>query len=158
MLCLNKATEAHSVKLYHLGLGKFVTRSNLSKANEQRDYRIFEEFFFYLLEQARQKRQVDIFKLGGSVCAFDSTTIDLCLAVFDRAKFRITKGGIKMRILYDMEIQVPAFVHITTTSVYDSKDISHIPLEEGAYYVFDCGYNDFANLFCIYIICSLYGR
>ncbi len=59
------AMEAHSGKLYHLGIGKSVTRSNLSKANEQRDYHIFEEFAFFMIEQARKKRQTEIFKLGG---------------------------------------------------------------------------------------------
>lgn len=95
------ATEAHSGKLYHLGMGKSVTRSNLSKANEQRDYRIFEEFAYFMIAQARSKRQTDIFKLGGNVYAFDSTTIDLCLAVFDWAKFRRNKGGVKVHTLYD---------------------------------------------------------
>lgn len=55
-------TEAHSGKLYHLGMGKSVTRSNLSKANEQRDYRIFEEYAYFMIAQARSKRQTDIFK------------------------------------------------------------------------------------------------
>lgn len=93
------ATEAHSGKLYHLGMGKSVTRSNLSKANEQRDYRIFEEFAYFMIAQARSKRQTDIFKLGGNVYAFDSTTIDLCLAVFDWAKFRRNKGGVKVHTI-----------------------------------------------------------
>ena len=82
------ALEAHAGKVYHLGIGKSVTRSNLSKANEQRDYHIFEEFAYYMIDEARRKRQTEIFKLGGNVYAFDSTTIDLCLAVFDWAKFR----------------------------------------------------------------------
>lgn len=146
------ATEAHSGKLYHLGMGKSVTRSNLSKANEQRDFRIFEEFAYYMIDEARRKRQTEIFKLGGNVYAFDSTTIDLCLAVFDWAKFRRKKGGIKMHTLYDIESQVPAFIHITTASVHDSKAMPHIPLEEGAYYIFDRGYNDFANLYRIHAI------
>lgn len=93
------AIEAHSGKLYHLGMGKSVTRSNLSKANEQRDYRIFEEFAYYMIELARSKRHTEIFKLGGNVYAFDSTTIDLCLTVFDWAKFRRNKGGIKVHTL-----------------------------------------------------------
>ena len=146
------ATEAHSGKLYHLGMGKSVTRSNLSKANEQRDYHIFEEFAYYMIDEARRKRQTEIFKLGGNVYAFDSTTIDLCLAVFDWAKFRSKKGGIKMHTLYDIEAQVPAFIHITTASVHDSKAMPHIPLEQGAYYIFDRGYNDFANLYRIHAI------
>ena len=143
------ATEAHSGKLYHLGMGKSVTRSNLSKANEQRDYRIFEEFAYFMIDEARRKRQTEIFKLGGSVYAFDSTTVDLCLAVFDWAKFRSKKGGIKVHTLYDIEAQVPAFLHITTASVHDSKAMPQIPLEENAYYIFDRGYNDFGQLYRI---------
>lgn len=146
------AIEAHSGKLYHLGMGKSVTRSNLSKANEQRDYRIFEEFAYYMIELARSKRHTEIFKLGGNVYAFDSTTIDLCLTVFDWAKFRRNKGGIKVHTLYDIEAQVPAFVHITAASVHDSKAMPEIPLEADAYYIFDRGYNDFANLFRIHTI------
>ena len=76
------ALEAHQGKLYHLGMGKSVTRSNLSKANENRDYHIFEEFAFHMIEIARKKRTTKIFDLDGHVYAFDSTTIHLCLEVF----------------------------------------------------------------------------
>ena len=76
------AIEAHYQKCYHLGLGKHVTRSNLAKANTNRDYRIFEEYAYYLVSEARRKRATDIFKLDGNVYAFDSTTISLCLDVF----------------------------------------------------------------------------
>lgn len=140
------ALEAHSNKLYHLGMGKSVTRSNLAKANELRDWRIFEEFAYYMIGEARKRRMTDIFKLGGSVYAFDSTTIDLCLSVFWWAKFRKKKAGIKVHTLYDIETQIPAFLHITPASVHDVKAMPEIPLESGAYYIFDRGYNDFANL------------
>lgn len=146
------ATEAHCAKFYHLGMGKSVTRSNLAKANEPRDYRIFEEFAFYMIEQARAKRKTDIFNLGGSVYAFDSTTIDLCLSVFDWAKFRKHKGGIKMHTLYDIETQVSAFMHVTAASVHDSKAMPEIPYEPGAHYIFDRGYNDYGNLYKINLI------
>ena len=102
------ALEAHHGKLYHLGMGKSVTRSNLSKANENRDYHIFEDFAFYMIKLAREKRATKIFDLNGNVYAFDSTTIDLCLDVFWWAKFRKHKGGIKMHTLYDIETQIPA--------------------------------------------------
>ncbi len=105
-----------------------------------------------MIEQARKKRQTEIFKLGGSVYAFDSTTIDLCLSVFEWAKFRTKKGGIKMHTLYDVETQVPAFVHITAAAVHDSKAMKEIPYEAGAHYIFDRGYNDFANLYKINLI------
>ena len=85
--------EAHSGKLYHPDMGKSVTRSNLAKANEQRNRRIFEEFAYYMIGEARKRRKTDIFNLGGSVYAFDSTTIDLCLSVFWWANFRRKKGG-----------------------------------------------------------------
>lgn len=150
------AIEAHSNKTYHLGLGRNVTKSNLAKANQNRDYKIFEEFAYYLVEEARKKRAVNIFKLDGNVYAFDSTTIDLCLNVFWWAKFRRHKGGIKMHTLYDIETQVPAFFHITNAKVHDSNAMDVIPYEAGSYYIFDRVYNDFKRLFKIETIESYF--
>lgn len=150
------AIEAHANKTYHLGLGRNVTKSNLAKANQNRDYRIFEDFAYYLVDEARKKRAVNIFRLDGNVYAFDSTTIDLCLNVFWWAKFRRHKGGIKMHTLYDVETQVPAFFHITDARVHDSKAMDVIPYEVGSYYIFDRGYNDFKRLFKIETIESYF--
>ena len=146
---LTNAVAAHQKKCYHLGFGKHVSKTNLAYANSNRDYRIFEEFAYYLIAEARKKRATDIFQLGGNVYAFDSTTIDLCLSVFWWAKFRKHKGGIKVHTLYDVETQVPAFFHITEAAVHDSKVMSVIPYETGSYYVFDRGYNDFKQLYLI---------
>ena len=145
------AFEAHRAKQYHLGLGrKPIAKTTFASANQNRDFRIFEDFAFYMMEQARKKRVTDIFKLKGNVYAFDSTTIPLCLSVFWWAKFRKKKGGIKAHVLYDLESQVPAFFHISTASVYDSKAMKEIPYESGSYYVFDRGYNAFKELFKIH--------
>jgi len=145
------AFEAHRAKQYHLGLGrKPIAKTTFASVNQNRDYRIFEDFAFYMMEQARKKRVTDIFKLKGNVYAFDSTTIPLCLSVFWWAKFRKKKGGIKAHVLYDLESQVPAFFHISTASVYDSKAMKEIPYESGSYYVFDRGYNAFKELFKIH--------
>ena len=145
------AFEAHRAKQYHLGLGrKPIAKTTFASANQNRDFRIFEDFAFYMMEQARKKRVTDIFKLKGNVYAFDSTTIPLCLSVFWWAKFRKKKGGIKAHVLYDLESQVPAFFHISTASVYDSKAMKEIPYESGYYYVFDRGYNAFKELFKIH--------
>ena len=145
------AFEAHRAKQYHLGLGrKPIAKTTFASANQNRDYRIFEDFAFYMMEQARKKRVTDIFKLKGNVYAFDSTTIPLCLSVFWWAKFRMKKGGVKAHVLYDLESQVPAFFHISTASVYDSKAMKEIPYESGSYYVFDRGYNAFKELFKIH--------
>ena len=146
---LTNAVAAHQKKCYHLGFGKHVSKTNLAYANSNRDYRIFEEYAYYLIAEARKKRATDIFQLGGNVYAFDSTTIDLCLSVFWWAKFRKHKGGIKVHTLYDVETQVPAFFHITEAAVHDSKAMSVIPYETESYYVFDRGYNDIKQLYRI---------
>ena len=141
------ALEAHRSKCYHLGLGKNpVAKTTFATANQNRDYRIFEEFAFFMMEAARSKRITYIFNLRGHVYAFDSTTIPLCLSVFWWAKFRKKKGCVKLHFLYDLETQVPAFFHITTASVYDSVVMTNIPYESGSYYVFDRGYNAFKKL------------
>lgn len=143
------ALDAHQSKCYHLGMGKNVSRSSLARANQDRDYHIFEEYAYYLVNQTRETRTTKIFELGGNVYAFDSTTIDLCLSVFWWAKFRRRKGGIKMHTLYDVETQIPAFFHITEASVHDSKVMKEIPYESGSYYIFDRAYNNFKMLYKI---------
>jgi hypothetical protein len=146
------ALDAHHSKCYHLGMGKNVSKSSLARANQDRDYHIFEEFAYFLVNEALEKRTTDIFKLGGNVYAFDSTTIDLCLSVFWWAKFRKKKGGIKVHTLYDVETQIPAFFHITEASVHDSKAMNEIPYESGSYYIFDRAYNNFKMLYKIHQI------
>ena len=133
-------------------MGKNVSKSSLARANQDRDYHIFEEYAYYLVSEARQKCANHIFKLGGNVYAFDSTTIDLCLSVFWWAKFRKKKGGIKVHTLYDVETQIPAFFHITEASVHDSKVMIEIPYEPSSYYIFDRGYNNFKILYKIHQI------
>ena len=144
--------EAHRSKCYHLGMGRNVSRSSLARANQERNHRIFEEYAYFLLNEARQKRKIDIFKLEGNVYAFDSTTIDLCLAVFWWAKFRKNKGGVKIHVLYDVETQIPAFFHITEASAHDSRVMKEIPYESGSYYIFDRAYNNFKMLYKIHQI------
>jgi hypothetical protein len=140
------ALDAHSNKSYHLGFGKSITRSNLAKANERRNYKIFEEFAYHLINLARKKLANDTFEIKGKIYAFDSTTIDLCLSVFWWAKFRKTKGGIKLHTLYDITTQIPAFIHITEASVHDVNAMDYIVYESEAYYVFDRAYVDFDRL------------
>lgn len=143
------AINAHEGKSYHLGFGKSVTRSNLAKANEKRDYRIFEDFAYHLIAIARKQRSNQDFKIKGQVYAFDSTTIDLCLSVFWWAKFRKTKGGIKLYTLFDVTTQIPAFVHITPATVHDVNAMDHLVYEPEAYYIFDRGYVDYERLYRI---------
>lgn len=141
--------SAHSTKSYHLGFGKNVTRSNLAKVNERREPRIFEEFAYHMIGIARKKRINKDFEIDGKVFAFDSTTIDLCLSIFWWAKFRRTKAGIKMHTLYEIETEIPTFIHITEAKVHDQRAMDVIPYEQGAYYVFDRGYFDLRRLYHI---------
>jgi len=143
------AIDAHSQKSYHLGFGKKVTRSNLAKANEKRNSKIFEEFAYLMIDIARRKRCNADFQIKGNIYAFDSTTIDLCLNVFWWAHFRKTKGGVKLHTLYDIVTQVPAFIHLTAAKVNDVNAMDVIPYEPGAYYIFDRAYVDFSRLYRI---------
>ena len=143
------ALEAHFDKCYHLGIGRNVSKTNLAHANQVRDCRIFEEFAYYVVEEARRKCVTKIFNLDGHVYAFDSTTIDLCLAVFWWATFRKHKGGIKVHTLFDVETQIPAYFLVTEASVHDVNAMDSIPYETGAYYVFDRAYNDYKRLYHI---------
>lgn len=143
------ATHAHANKAFHLGFGKHASKSTLADANTKRDYRIFEEFAYRVMAEAQKCRAVEIFKLGGKVYAFDSTTIDLCLSVFEWALFRKKKGGVKIHTLYDIETQIPTFFHITPARLHDTKAMDAIPYEENSFYIFDRAYNDFGRLFTI---------
>ena len=149
------ALQAQGSKCYHLGVGKHVSSSNLAKANEQRDCRIFKEFAYYMIEQAKQKfnnntpTAVDIY-------AFNSTKIDLCLTLFDWAKFRKAKGGIKVHTLFDIATGIPTFVDITEAKVNDVNAIDEIPYLAGSFYIFDRGYNDFSRSFTIHKLGAIF--
>lgn len=146
---------AHTPKGYHLGFGKSaITRSNLSKANANRDCKIFEEFAYKMISIAQGKRITKEFEIAGRFYAFDSTTIDLCLNLFWWASFRKTKAGIKVHTLYDVATQIPTFLHITEAKVNDMNAMDEIPYEPNAYYIFDRGYFDLARLFTINLIGS----
>ena len=148
-------TTAHAPKSYHLGFGKsLITRSNLAKANANRDCKIFEEFAYKMIAIAQSKRITREFEIYGRFYAFDSTTIDLCLNLFWWASFRKNKGGIKVHTLYDVVTQIPTFLHITEANVHDMNAMDEIPYEPNAYYIFDRGYFDLARLFPINLIGS----
>lgn len=144
--------DAHRPKYYHLGFGKSVTRSNLAKANEKRNYRIFEEFAYHMIDQARKCSVVKDFELDikTNVYAFDSSIIDLCLSVFWWAEFRKTKGAIKLHALYDVKTSIPSYIYITKASVHDVNLLDQLKYEPGGYYILDRGYLDYRRLYRIH--------
>lgn len=141
--------DAHKSKFYHLGFGTGVSRSNLAEVNENRDYRIYEDFAYELIAVAKQtitrdKDFAPVFK--GKVYAFDSTTIDLCLNVFWWASFRKHKGAVKLHTLYDVNTMIPSFVFLSAGRVHDVRALDELHLEAGAYYIMDKAYLDFRRL------------
>ena len=141
----------HRNFFHHLGFGKNVSRSNLSKANEVRDVNIFRLLSERMIVLARTKRsgcKKDFF-LDKKLYAFDSTTISLCLSIFWWTKLHHGKGGVKMHTLYDVKTDVPAFVIITDANVHDSKVMSEIPYEADSVYVFDRAYMSTKELYAI---------
>ena len=146
------ALEAHQGKRYFLGMGREpIAKTTLASANQNRDYRIFEGFAFYMIREACEKRATNLMNIPGRKYAFDSTTIPLCLATFPWAKFRRKKGGVKAHILYDVETQVPSFYTVTTASRHDSTAMMSIPYEPNAYYIFDRAYDSFKELYRIHL-------
>ena len=87
--------------------------------------------------------------LNGKFYVFDSTTIDLCMSLFEWAYFRKTKSGIKVHTLFDVVTQIPTYIHITEARLHDVKAMDEIPYEPNAFYIFDKGYYDLANDFTI---------
>jgi hypothetical protein len=148
MLCL----ELNADKLYHLGIGKVVNKSTLSRANENRDWRIFQDFGLKLIEQANilhaGENQLNV-NLKGKVFALDSTTVDLCLDVFWWANFRSTKAAIKIHTLLDLKTSIPDFIFISDGDIHDVNILDHISIQKGSYYVMDKAYVDFARLYRI---------
>jgi Transposase DDE domain/Domain of unknown function (DUF4372) len=147
--CLSAVAE----KLYHSGMrcGP-IARSTLADANERRDWRIYAEFAHALINEARRlyANEPWALELEETVYALDSTTIDLCLSVFPWARFRSTKGGLKVHVLFDVTTSIPAFVWVTHAQIKDQSVLDLLLPEPGAIYVMDRGYIDFGRLFHVH--------
>ncbi|MBI5540762.1 MAG: IS4 family transposase [Bacteroidia bacterium] len=143
---------AHKQKYYHLGFGKNVSRSNLANANEQRDYRIYEDFAYILISQARKLciSDIDLKDIDGPVYAFDSTLVDLCLNVFWWAEFRKHKAAVKIHTLFDIRTSIPAFIYVTEGSYHDVNALDLLQFEPQGFYIMDRGYMDFERLYHIH--------
>lgn len=140
--------RAHSAKLYHVGIRGSVARSTLADANEARDWRIYAQFAQHLIRIARRLYVDEPFgvDLKNTVYALDSTTIDLCLALFPWAPFRSKKAAIKLHTLLDLRGNIPSFIHISDGKLHDVNVLDELLPEPGAFYVMDRGYLDFERL------------
>ena len=144
------ALNAHANKLYHIGIQQ-CPKSTLADANEKRDYRIYEEFAKSLMHRARREyAQTELaLEVDNAVYALDASTIDLTLSLFPWAKFRTTKGAVKLHAMIDLKGNLPAFATITDGKVHDVKAAPLIPIEAEGIYVVDRAYVDFEWLWSI---------
>lgn len=145
-LCL----EAHKDILYHLGFRKTVNPSSLSRANENRDYRIYEGLGTYLISEVRpmySKTSISEITIDNVLYALDSTTISTSIKLAAWALGKYSKGAVKMHTLLDLRGSIPANIHITDGRWHDSNELDCITPEPGAFYVMDKAYVDFKALF-----------
>jgi len=144
--CLN----AQPNKLYHMGIKGNVSISNLSRANENRDWRIYADQAQVLISRARSLYHNDsdfLLELDNTIYALDSTTIDLCLSLFPWAKFRKHKGAVKLHTLLDLRGSIPSFIEITAGLIHDVNILDVLIPEPGSYYIMDRGYLDYERLY-----------
>lgn len=134
--------------LNHLGIDRAPSKSSISYQNKHRDHELFKEYYFQLLESLGQHpkfKQVK-FRIKSKIFLLDSTTISLCLSLFDWAKYKTAKGAVKMHTLLDFDGNLPAYVNITDGKTADNKGANGIPLLKGSVIVADRFYNDFPLL------------
>jgi hypothetical protein len=144
--CLNSQAN----KSYHLGMGRGTSKANLAKANEKRDYRIYEEFATMLIDRAQKLiRPLSSFNLDipAQVYAIDASIIDLCLNVFWWGTFKKNKAAIKLHTMLDVKTNIPTFVFVTEGSVHEVNGLAMFPIENGSYYILDRGYVDYERLY-----------
>ena len=134
--------------LNHLGIDRAPSKSSISYQNKHRNHELFKEYYFQLLESLGQHpkfKQVK-FRIKSKIFLLDSTTISLCLSLFDWAKYKTAKGAVKMHTLLDFDGNLPAYVNITDGKTADNKGANDIPLLKGSVIVADRFYNDFPLL------------
>ena len=130
-------------KLSHLGI-QAPTRSSLAYANQHRAWELYQKLFFLLLERCRQAGPVaKKFRFKNKLMSLDSTVIDLSVTLFDWAKFRRTKGAIKLHLVLDHDGYLPCFGVVTEGKVHDVKVAHELQFEPGTVVVDDRGYNDY---------------
>jgi hypothetical protein len=146
---IESCLRAMQSKMYHMGIRSRISRSTLADANEKRDWRIYADFAQVLINIARDLYIDDDFgvELKEMVYALDSSTIDLCLSLFPWAKFRKTKGAIKLHTLLDLRGNIPTFISITDGKVHDVNILDELVPEPAAFYVMDRAYLDFNRLY-----------
>jgi hypothetical protein len=141
--------KSASGNLNHLGLQVSPSKSSLSYQNQHREWQLFQDYYFKLLQklsciaQFRQTR----FRIKSKILLLDSTTISLCLNLFDWAKYRKKKGAIKLHTLLDFDGCLPVYINLSDGKLNDAKAAKEIILPADSVVVADRAYVDFENLY-----------
>lgn len=150
-LCLKTSSD----KLYHLGIKSTINKSTISRANENRDYRIFQDFAMELIAEAKELytdyNQLDL-DLKGSIFAIDSSHIDICLSLAPWAVYRAKRGGIKLHLQLDLKTTIPEFIYISDGKTHDVNFFEMVDFLPKSYYIFDRGYLSFEKLYKINLV------
>jgi hypothetical protein len=132
-------------KMIHLGLKKAPSRSTLAYANEHRPWQLYEKLFFHILGICQiQFGGKHKFRFKNKLLSFDASLIHLCLSMFDWAKYRRTKGAIKLHLLLDHAGYLPQFINVTPGKVHEVNILKELALERGTIIVFDRGLVDYS--------------
>ncbi len=136
--------SAHASRWYHLGFAG-INKSTLSDANARRDYRMYEELFYKLMGRCQDLTPKHRFRFKNPLYTIDASTIDLCLSVFPWAKFRTTKGAIKLHCLYDHSGALPTFLTVTDGKRHDVRVVKDntLPLSPDSIVSVDKAYIDY---------------
>ena len=130
-------------KLKHLGLEVQPKRSTLSYANAHRPWELYEKLFYDLLAQCQAISPRKKFRFKNRLLSLDSTTVELCASMFDWARWRQTKGAVKLHLLLDHDGYLPVFGHISDGKVGDVKVAQRLDFPKGSIVAMDRGYNDY---------------
>jgi len=130
-------------KLKHLGLDAEPKRSTLSYANAHRPWELYEKLFYDLLEQCQAISPRKKFRFKNRLLTMDSTTVELCASMFDWARWRQTKGAVKLHLLLDHDGYLPVFGHVTDGKVGDVKVAQSLDFPKGSIVALDRGYIDY---------------
>lgn len=136
----NLSAQMH--RLYHLGSTK-VSRSNLSRINEDKPYSLYEALFAKLLRRCQGMTPGHHFGFKNPLYSLDASTIDLCLSVFPWAEFRTTKGAIKLHVGLNHDGYLPEFVTVTDGKDHDVTVGRTLQFPKGSIVAVDRGYNDY---------------
>ena len=144
-LCL----KAHQSNLYHLGIRQQVNQSSLSRVNEKRDYRIFQDFGYYLISEVRPlytQEEIPLVDLDNTIFALDSTSISVSINLAAWASGKYSRGAVKMHTLLDLRGSIPTFIHISDGTWHDGNALDYIQFEPNAIYTMDKAYVDLVAL------------